>query len=237
MRQLRLSVKPDGRLVMTWPEGMPEATVMRFLDAHYGWMQRTQQKVNDRIAAQQKVRYETGEEHLLWGQKLPLRIEPERGRESVAFFDDEIVLYVHPDRTPEQRKKVLYQGYYQQFKPVLEEMMARWEERLTAEMSLIERLANPNRYKGFEVSIRLMRTEWGSCTPMKRHMTFNVDMARLPKECMEYVVVHEFTHIDHCDHSPAFWALCDRRLASVGLEDSKKQRARMRAVTRCGGED
>lgn len=236
VRALRLSVKPDGRLTLTIPIGMSDETVMRFLDAHYQWMVRTRAKVKERAAAQLKLQYTTGEQHLLWGKRLPLFVQPEQGNEYVEFCEDKIILYIHPDRTREQRRKILYQGYYQVFKPVLDDMMKKWEERLTDEMSFAQRLIDPKRYREIQVSIRLMRTEWGSCTPKKKHMTMNVDMVRLPRECMEYVVVHEFTHIDHCNHSPAFWALCDKRLASAGLADSKTQRAIMRALTKCGGE-
>lgn len=222
VRALRISVKPDGRLVLTIPERMSDAIVVTFLESHYNWMVRTQQKVLDRVEAQQKLTYSSGEDHLLWGKYLPLRVEPERGRESVAFYDDEIVLYAHPDRTPAERRKLLYQGYYQQFKPVLDALLKKWTDITGNEVK--------------DLSIRLMRTEWGSNTPLKHRMTFNVDLARMPIECVEYVVIHEFTHFEHCDHSPAFWALCDKRLASMHLADSKQQRARMKKLTRCGGE-
>lgn len=237
MRTMRLSVKPDGRVCASVPMAASEQAVLDFIKANFQWIIRNQQKVQKRLEQQVKLNYSNNEEHLLWGRLLPLRIEDERGRESVAFYEDEIVLYCHPDRSVAERKKLLYQGYYQQFLPVLQRMLNDWGERLTAEMSVFERLANPNKYKGFEISVRLMKTEWGSCTPRKRHMTFNVDMARLPKECMEYVVIHELTHIDHCDHSPAFWNLCDRRLASVGLADSKTMRKRIKEIIRsCGGD-
>lgn len=222
VRSLRISVKPDGRLVLTIPVLTPEVVVERFLEAHYHWMVRNQQKVLARVEAQQKLTYSAGEQHLFWGRYMPLYVEPERGRESVAFYDDHIVLYAHPDRTAADRRKLLYQGYYQQFKPVLTQLLHKWEARTGNTVT--------------DVSIRLMRTEWGSCTPLKHRMTFNVDLARMPMECVEYVVIHEFSHFEHCDHSPAFWTLCDQRLASAGLADSKSQRARMKALTRCGGE-
>ena len=144
-------------------------------------------------------------------------METETGRESVAFYDDEIVMYCHADRDECGRKKVLYQGYYRLFRPVLDSMLRKWTEKLNVPMP--------------QVTVRLMRTEWGSCTPKKNRMTFNVDMVRLPKECMEYVVIHEFTHLSHANHSRAFWELCDARLKAEGLSDSKTMRRRIRNIT------
>ena len=236
IRTLRLTVKPSGQVMMSVPLGMTNDDIMRFLNAHYEWILRAQNKLQQRTEKQKKLRYESGEMHLLFGKELPLRVELERGRESVDFQPDEIILYAHPDRTPAERKKLLYQGYYVQFMPVFKAIFEKWSERLTQEMSSVTRLANPNKYKYFNVSIKLMRTEWGSCTPGTRRMSFNIDLVRLPKECIEYVVVHEFTHIDRCDHSPAFWALCDRRLAAAGLLSSKEMRARIKQIISvCGG--
>ena len=236
IRSLRLIVRPTGEVLLNVPVGVTEEEVERFLSAHYSWILRSQQKMQNREAQQKRIRYESGEMHLFFGKELPLRVEPERGRESVDFRPDEIVMYAHPDRTPMQRKKLLYQGYYVQFMPVFNALFEKWSERLTEDMSPVTKLANPNKYKYFNVSIKLMRTEWGSCTPGNRRMSFNIDLVRLPKACIEYVVVHEFTHIDRCDHSPAFWALCDRRLAAVGLPSSKEIRAQMKQMIRvCGG--
>lgn len=218
IRSLRLSVKPDGRVLMSVPLLTTDAVIERFLSAHYSWLLKARQKVLQRAEQQTVVRYETGETHLLWGRPVLLRVENERGRESVAFYDDEIVMYCHPDRTLEQRKKLLYQGYYQQFKPVLQRLFDKWSDRINEH--------------GIEYNIRLTRSQWGSCMPAKRQMCFNVDMVRLPIECVEYVVIHEFSHLTHCNHSPAFWALVDHHLASVGLADSKSQRTRIKQLTK-----
>ena len=160
IRSLRLIVRPTGEVLLNVPIGVTEEEVERFLSAHYSWILRSQQKMQNREAQQKRIRYESGEIHLFFGKELPLRVEPERGRESVDFRSDEIVMYAHPDRTPMQRKKLLYQGYYVQFMPVFNALFEKWSERLTQEMSPVTRLANPNKYKYFNVSIKLMRTEW-----------------------------------------------------------------------------
>lgn len=220
---MRLTVKPNGQIALTVPVLILPPVVERFLDAHYQWMLRQRAKVLDRLEKQKKVRFLSGEQHLLWGNMTPLRTEATTEKETVQILPDEILLQVHPDSTVESRKKLLYQGYYAQFRPVLQQLVDKWSQRLNT--------------PPIALTIRLMRTEWGSCTPHKNRMTFNVDLARMPIECVEYVVIHEFTHLDRCDHSPAFWALCDQRLASVGLPPSKQLRARMRALTTCGGAD
>lgn len=60
------------------------------------------------------------------------------------------------------------------------------------------------------VAISLMKTRWGSCAPRTRRISINVALARLPEECLEYVIIHELAHITHPDHSEQFWALVEK---------------------------
>ena len=74
-------------------------------------------------------------------------------------------------------------------------------------------------------SLRAMKTLWGSCNWRKRHVTYSLDLAREPRELVEYVVVHELTHLRVHNHGPSFQSLMDAR-----LPDWRLRRRRMRHV-------
>jgi predicted metal-dependent hydrolase len=61
-------------------------------------------------------------------------------------------------------------------------------------------------------TFRNMKTRWGSCNSRRRRITFNTELARMDRERIEYVVVHELTHLEIHGHGPDFRALMDRRL-------------------------
>ena len=65
---------------------------------------------------------------------------------------------------------------------------------------------------GVSWRLRTMKSQWGSCQWRKRMITLNTELARFPREVVEYVVVHEFTHLQAHDHGPGFKALMDERL-------------------------
>ena len=65
---------------------------------------------------------------------------------------------------------------------------------------------------GVEWKLRRMKTRWGVCNWKKRKITYSVMLADKPRECVEYVVVHEFTHFLVHNHGPSFKALMDARL-------------------------
>ena len=57
---------------------------------------------------------------------------------------------------------------------------------------------------GVCLTVRRMKTRWGSCS-VDGHITLNADLVHLPHRLIEYVAVHEFCHLAHHNHSPAFW--------------------------------
>ncbi|MDO4741600.1 MAG: M48 family metallopeptidase [Eubacteriales bacterium] len=69
------------------------------------------------------------------------------------------------------------------------------------------------------VRITSAQTRWGSCSA-KGNICFSWRLMRMPREFVEYVVVHELAHLREMNHSPRFWAIvravlpdCDRRRA------------------------
>lgn len=91
------------------------------------------------------------------------------------------------------------------------------ESELAALKSLLEELnrewAGRLGEAGVTWKVRRMKTLWGSCHIAKRCITYNAELARVPREMVEYVVVHELTHLKAASHGPAFYRLMDERLA------------------------
>ena len=58
--------------------------------------------------------------------------------------------------------------------------------------------------------VQRMKTRWGSCNPQARTIRLNTDLAKKPRECLEYIVVHEMTHLLEPTHNARFLALMDQ---------------------------
>ena len=61
-----------------------------------------------------------------------------------------------------------------------------------------------------ELKVRAMKTRWGVCAPSRRRITLSQRLAEYPADVIRYVILHEYAHFIHCDHSPAFWAVVER---------------------------
>lgn len=86
--------------------------------------------------------------------------------------------------------------YRQILKAEASGMIATWAPRLGVEVH------------GFYV--QQMKTKWGSCNPIARTLRLNTELAKKPKSCLEYIVVHEMCHLIERTHGPKFLALMDQ---------------------------
>lgn len=89
---------------------------------------------------------------------------------------------------------------YVRLRPVLAERIPYWAEQFGE--------------TDFTWTIRLMKTRWGTCNYVKRKLTFNLFLARVPLECIDYVIVHELCHFLVPNHGPQFKALMTARFPS-----------------------
>jgi len=81
-----------------------------------------------------------------------------------------------------------------------------------AEKALISRLhtlAKKHRFTYNKVSIRNQKTRWGSCSH-KNTISLNMKLVALPKDLMDYVILHELVHTRIRSHSWRFWAELDK---------------------------
>ena len=60
------------------------------------------------------------------------------------------------------------------------------------------------------VHIQKMKTKWGSCNPDRHSIRLNTDLAKKPAHCLEYILVHELTHLLEKSHNERFTALMDQ---------------------------
>jgi len=95
-----------------------------------------------------------------------------------------------------------------EFEATARDLVAKWEPRLGVATTFV----------GF----REMSTRWGSCTAKTRRIRLNSALCRAPRECLEYVIVHELAHIREANHSPRFWAI-----VAQALPDYRERQAKL----------
>ena len=109
-----------------------------------------------------------------------------------------MTMRIRKDSTVERRAELMTEWYREQLKEYIGPLVERWAEKLEE--------------RDVTWQIKSMKTLWGSCNARRRSLLFNLELARVPKECIEYVVVHELTHLKIQNHSKVFEFLLGQQI-------------------------
>ncbi|MDY2628101.1 MAG: SprT family zinc-dependent metalloprotease [Lachnospiraceae bacterium] len=198
IKNMYLRILPeDGSIHISAPLDMPEETILSFARDRLSWIRNKKKKLADTSLRQKASarRYLTGETHYLWGKPLYLDVITTNVRPGVELYQNIIQLYVHPENTPEQRKKLLQEWYRQQLKDMIPQIFAHWEPIMGVHAR--------------EVHIKTMKTRWGTCNTTDKRIWLNLYLSQKPLKCVEYVIVHELCHLIVPNHSKRFYYYMD----------------------------
>lgn len=140
--------------------------------------------------------YVSGEVRNLWGEPFELQVERSLKRPLTELRDKKIYMRVAAKSTEVERRKQLDKWYVEQMRDKLAEIIPAYEKVVGHHAS--------------EWRFRRMKTRWGSCHIQKAKICLNIQLAEMPIECLEYVVVHELTHLHEAGHNKRFWQLAEQ---------------------------
>ena len=200
MKSIRITIKgPDALVRVSAPFWVTDREIRSFILAKWDWIIKSRAKVMERSKAiPKKKEYITGEKHLLFGEFYEMQVIENSIGPAIQLRQNQIFLFVRPGTTPEKRGLIVESWYRTCLQKEIEELVQKWSLRLN----------EPNVKWG----IRKMKARWGSCSPSKRSLLFNLGLACVPLPCVEYVVVHEFTHLQECHHNNHFKNLMSQHL-------------------------
>ena len=89
--------------------------------------------------------------------------------------------------------------------------MAKWERKIGVRVG--------------EVRIKQMKTLWGSCNKDALRIWLNLELAKKPASCLEYIVAHELVHLIERTHNDRFWELMDNHMPQWRLNRDQLNRA------------
>lgn len=198
VKNLNMRIKPTGEIHVSANRLVPVKYIDQFVLSHEQTLIKTLDKYEKiRQNTVKPLQYESGEKVYFLGEALHLLLEESRV-EGVDRFGGFLNLRVK-DTTDFSRK---------------EKVMKKWFVKMQREVFFqicdeIYPLFQPYGIKYPLIKIRSMKSRWGSCQPTKGIITLNAKMIAAPKEAIEYVVLHEFAHFIHPNHSKEFYTLVE----------------------------
>ncbi|RFD20175.1 M48 family peptidase [Komagataeibacter melaceti] len=194
---LRIRVHPDLNVEACVPKGTTGADLDKALHQKTRWIW---QKLRDFRAVQEHATpraYVSGESHFYLGRRHLLKVhhQPE-APETVRMLRGRLEVCVQ-ERSALRIKKLLELWYFTRAQDV-------FRHRLSALLPTTLWVTVPPALK-----LQVMQTQWGNCSPGGT-VTLNPHLVKAPRDCIDYVILHELCHLKEHNHGPAFWALLER---------------------------
>ncbi len=198
IKNLHISVlPPDGRIRVSAPEQMTDTAIRMAVISRIPWIKQQQRSfaAQPRQSNREMV---SGECHYLWGKRHRLNLVERFGRHEVKVSGGKIHLFVNPGTSVENRALVLTEFYRAQLKAQVEKRLPEWQQRIAVELA--------------DWGVKKMKTKWGSCNIAAKRIWLNLELAKKPPECLEYILVHELVHLLVRKHDQTFRAHMDQQL-------------------------
>lgn len=201
IKNLHLAVyPPDGHVRVAVPEHITDDNIRLAVVSKLSWIKRQQRDFKDQ-SRQSEREYVSGECHYLFGKRCRLELIEREGRPEVKLLKSgKLKMFVRPGSSIEIKEKVLNAWYREELKKVIPVLLDKWQPIVGK--------------KARDWGIKKMKTKWGSCNVEQRRIWLNLELAKKPPECLEYILVHELVHLHERHHNLRFKDLLDQFLPS-----------------------
>jgi predicted metal-dependent hydrolase len=197
IKNMHLSVyPPTGRVRVAAPLNIDDEAVKLFAISKLAWIKKNQRKFEQQERQAPRV-FAERESHYFEGKRYLLRVTEHNGTPKVFIkTKTHIDLFVRPNASPEQQQIILNEWYRGQLKNLIPAMIDKWEKIIGVTVS--------------EWGVKLMKTKWGTCNIEQKRIWVNLELAKKPIYCLEYIIVHEMIHLLERHHNDIFLAYLDK---------------------------
>lgn len=190
IKNMHLAVyPPKGRVRIAVPLRVDEEALRFFVISKLPWIRNQQRKFSgqERETARE---YISRESHYLFGQRYLLNVIEYEGPNKVVLHKRKIDLYAKKSTTALQRQSIMNEWYRKELKRIIPYLLAKWEKKTGAQ--------------AYDWGVKLMKTKWGSCNREAKRIWLNLELAKKPITCLEYIIVHELVHLLERRHNDSF---------------------------------
>lgn len=197
IKNMHLAVyPPTGRIRLAAPIKTDSEVVRLFAISKIAWIKRHIK--NFRQQSRETPReFVSRESHYFQGKRYLLVVKEGQGPSSVELRGVKTIQMTVKSKTSNEAKAgVLKEWYRRELKKQLPELIEKWEKIIGVRCNTW--------------GVKLMRTKWGACNIESKRIWINLELAKKPSICLEYIVVHELVHLHERHHNDRFVALMNK---------------------------
>ena len=188
VKHINLKVKPNLEVILTVPLKTNQKIIDDILSKRTQWIQQKLDYFKQHIKPIPELI--SGEDFSYLGQSYRLKII--QGEHELAELSDEHFILTLKDKTNHNKKLQLIDAWYR------EKASYHFNRLLDKYLKIVNKTVN-------KITIRRMKTRWGSCNPKKAYINLNLELIKKDILGIEYVVLHELAHLTHYNHDKKFY--------------------------------
>lgn len=191
IKNMHLAVyPPTGRVRLASPLATDSEVIRLFAISKLSWIKKHIKNFQNQDRETPRE-YISGESHFFAGQRYLLNVIERDGYNKVEFKNNkQINLLVRPNSTRDEKAKVIKEWYRKELKHKIPDLMEKWEKIIGV--------------KANSWGVKQMKTKWGACNIEEKRIWLNLELAKKPKNCLEYIIVHELVHLLERNHNDKF---------------------------------
>lgn len=195
IKNVHLSVyPPTGKVRISAPLRMNPETIRVFAISKLGWIKKQQLKQRNQ-EREPRREYINRESHYFLGKRYLLRVVEAQAPPKVVLKYRTMELSIRPSMSKAKRYAIVDAWYRQKLKEIVPSFISKWEKQMKVSIA--------------EYGIKKMKTKWGTCNEQAKRIWLNLELAKKPISCLEYIVVHEMVHLHERRHNDRFIAYMD----------------------------
>lgn len=208
IKNIHLAVcPPNGRVRIAVPLKTTDEAIKLLVAERMPWIKKQQNKFSQQ-ERQTKREYVSGESHYFQGNRYRLNVIQSDAKPRIEIKSKtRINMYIKQQMTTEEKERLMDNFYRSELKKQVPTLVTKWQEITGLQIK--------------EVKIKKMKTKWGTCNPKQARIWLNLELAKKPVRCLEYVFVHELTHFKEKHHNEHFELLLKAYLPQ--WEQSKQE--------------
>lgn len=198
IKNIHLSVNPpDGSVKLAAPLTASANVIRTFALAKLKWIRKNRNKMQSQEREKPRQFIER-ESHYLWGRRYLLHVIEGAEKTAILTHTKRITLKKRKSISFARLSQIFDQFYKDELLAVATPKILKWAKTLGVQQPRLE--------------IRKMKTRWGSCNPRTSVIRLNSELAKRPKELLNYVILHEMAHLIERNHNQRYFDILDRHM-------------------------
>ena len=206
VKNINLRIRPNMEIYISAPMNLHSDYIENFIRSKEKWIKQVLQKIEEAKQNQLPSQYLSGEKHKYLGKEYELEVK-QGNSNRVGLKEGKIILTVISNifENSVEKKKVMEKWYFENAQKVFVNVIQKWLEILDES---IEKL-----------SIKPMKSRWGSCNYVKRYINLNTELIKRTQFEIEYVVLHELTHLKYPNHGKGFYRYIENYMPNYKMAE------------------